>query len=659
MELQIKKIGKFKLLQKIARGGMAEIFLACSGSIESAHKFVVIKCISLMHSHSQEFNKMFQNEGKIAINLNHSNIGSIYEFGREKEQYFICMEYISGRNIRQLVKKLKSQKKQLSVECSAHIIKYVCYGLDYAHNCTDNQTGQPLNIIHRDVSPQNIMVSFSGDIKVIDFGIAKIDDSEVTKAGVLKGKFEYMSPEQARGKGIDKQTDVFSLGNVFWELLAGRKLFTGANEIQLLKKIRDCQIPDLKKINPQIPDKLVSIVNKALSANKHLRYKTVADMGNEISIFLNKHYPNFTNSHFSSFIKEVYIEEIMEERQQLKAYSQALKKSFSSKSPRINVNNTMPETFSSKFKGYTKEFEEKTQMNESTGVYSDFENTVSVVDKDFEEQDSRYTETETKSNMSEQKTELTKTKFEDPLDSKTNSVLRTEGYTLTSESSNRNIITTVEKATNSKSKLNYSPWHPPENNSSHAQQRIMAQKRKRKNKAFRRMFISVFVLSALSASYFFSPEVKNQVLNLAQKFKEVIEKDTNITQVSDLDGPAENQHDKELAHKTQRVPTAVSSRKQVPESTPPPLESEVLITKEVLLTTRPSGAQLYINGVKLNSTTPTSISIYSHQETKILIRKSGYKDKKVTLSPEKVKHKVQYSLIKKPGAKTNEVIIIR
>ena len=656
MDSQIKKFGKFKLLQKIARGGMAEIFLACTGSIESAHKFVVIKRISLMHSHSKEFNKMFQNEGKIAINLNHSNIGSIYEFGIEEDQYFICMEYISGRNIRQMVKKLKSQKKTLNVEFGTHIIKYACNGLDYAHNCTDNQTGQPLNIIHRDVSPQNIMVSFGGDIKVIDFGIAKIDDSEATKAGVLKGKFEYMSPEQARGKDIDKQTDIFSLGNVLWELLAGRKLFTGSNELQLLKKIRDCQIPDLRKINPQVPDKLAEIVNKALNANKHLRYKTVADMGNDISIFLNKHFPNFTHADFSSFIKEIYTEEIMEERQNLKAHSQALKKLTR---PRSKGTGTLPETYSSKFKGYNKEFEEKSQTDdEYTGAYTDFNDNDSAVDKDFEDKYSKWTETATRPTMTGQRTELTKTKFDDPLDSKTKPSPLEESYTLSSSAINRNTIITNTGKNSEKSGEPYSPWYSPNKDKALIDRQRVLRRRKKKRGILQKALIISVLGGTLSSAYFFSPEVKSHVLNLTQQFKVMIDKRAKTQPINKLE-TVEEEEKEEVSSQKREITALPHPQKHSGTLASPSLAEESLATREVFLITKPSGARVSVNGESTDGITPTAISIHSYKKNQILIQKPGYHDMKITLSPKDIKNKMRYSLNKKVGARKSEPIIIR
>jgi len=326
MQLKITKFGKYQLIKKIARGGMAEIFLGCTGSIKHAHKFITVKRMLSVQRHDVEFKNMFLNEGKIAVNLNHSNIASIYEFGIEQGQYFICMEYIPGRNIRQMLNKLGKKRSKLEIKHIAHIIKYACLGLDYTHNYTDKLTGKVMNIIHRDISPQNIMISFDGEIKLIDFGIAKIDDSEATKVGVLKGKLEYMSPEQVQGKTMDRQTDIFSMGSILWELLAGQKLFTASTDMKIIKKIKACRIPDLKKIDSSIPTEMVHITNKALHPDKNMRYKTIADMANDLASFLNRKHPHFHQTHFSDFIKDIYSEEIVQERKSLIHYADFINK---------------------------------------------------------------------------------------------------------------------------------------------------------------------------------------------------------------------------------------------------------------------------------------------------------------------------------------------
>ena len=217
----IEQFGKYLLLEKIAAGGMAEVYLAKSVGATGLNKFFAIKRILPQFSSNEEFVAMFKEEANVAINLNHGNVVSIFDFGIEKSQFYLVMDFVEGRNLRQIINELKKNNKSFSIDQALFMIKETAAGLDHAHRCTDTKTGRPLNITHRDMSPQNIMVSFEGEVKVIDFGIAKAEtEQEETKAGTLKGKFGYMSPEQAEGLPIDPRTDVFALGIVLWELLA-------------------------------------------------------------------------------------------------------------------------------------------------------------------------------------------------------------------------------------------------------------------------------------------------------------------------------------------------------------------------------------------------------------------------------------------------------
>ena len=324
--MQFTKFGKYTIIKKLASGGMADILLASDLSPTGFGRFVVIKRALSKFSENEEFKDMFKNEGKVACNLKHRNITPIYEFGIEKNQFFLSMEYISGRNLREFVKRLQAYKQPMGIPNIVHTVKEVASGLNYAHNAIDSNTGQPLNLIHRDVSPQNIMLSFDGEIKLIDFGIAKIADTNLTRAGHLKGKFSYMSPEQAHGEVLDERTDIFCLGIILWELLANKRLFASSNEMSTLKKVKNCDIPNIQKLNPQVPTELSDIVKKALSKNKNSRYKTAAKLEQDLNLFLNKNYPEYSHYNFVSLIKQVYRKKIMEEREHLKAYSSKFKK---------------------------------------------------------------------------------------------------------------------------------------------------------------------------------------------------------------------------------------------------------------------------------------------------------------------------------------------
>jgi serine/threonine protein kinase len=314
--------GKYILLEKLATGGMAEVWLARATQAGGIAKFVAVKKILPQYSDNPEFMQMFKDEAGIAMSLSHSNIVSIYGYDQHKEQLYLVMDYVEGRNLRQILNKMKTATAKFAVSQIVYIIKEVAAGLDHAHRCLNSATGKPLNITHRDMSPQNVMVSFEGEVKIVDFGIAKAESQvENTKTGTLKGKFGYMSPEQAEGLPTDLRTDIFSLGIVLWELLANDRLFIANNEINTLRKIRECQVPSLSKINPNIHPELERITNKALTRDRNLRYQTSAAMHRDLSRFLNKHDPEFTPHDFAVFIKTLYTDEILDTRKKLVEYS--------------------------------------------------------------------------------------------------------------------------------------------------------------------------------------------------------------------------------------------------------------------------------------------------------------------------------------------------
>lgn len=317
-----ERFGKYVLLEKLASGGMAEVYLAKNSGANGVSKFVAIKRILPQYSDNEEFIEMFKEEAKIAVNLNHSNVVHIHEFGIERNQFYLVMEYVEGRNLRQILNELKKKANHFQMDQIIYIVKEVAAGLDHAHRCLDGTTGKPLNITHRDMSPQNVMVSFEGEIKIIDFGIAKAETQmEATKAGTLKGKFGYMSPEQADGQNIDLRTDVFSLGIVLWELLAKDRLFSGSSEAAILRKIRESNIPSLRKIDPSIHPELDKIVSKALAKDKNLRYQTAAALHRDLNRFLNTHYPEFSPQDFSVFIKHAFADAYSEQKGKLVEFS--------------------------------------------------------------------------------------------------------------------------------------------------------------------------------------------------------------------------------------------------------------------------------------------------------------------------------------------------
>lgn len=320
----LEAFGKYLLLEKIAAGGMAEVFLAKSVGAGGIVKFLAMKRILPQFSENQEFIDMFKEEAKLVMNLNHGNIVSIFDFGIEKNQFYLIMEYVEGQNLRQTLNHLKRTNRALTIDQIVYIIKEVAAGLDHAHRCVDSATGKTLNITHRDISPQNIMLSFEGEVKVVDFGIAKTESQiEHTRAGTIKGKFGYMSPEQAEGLPVDSRTDIFSLGIVLWELLANERLFTAQSEQATLRKIKECQIPSIRKLNPSVHTELEKIVLKALERIKTSRYQSMEDFTKDLSKFLNTQYPEFSKQEFSKYMKAAYSDMYLENRKKLAEYAKS------------------------------------------------------------------------------------------------------------------------------------------------------------------------------------------------------------------------------------------------------------------------------------------------------------------------------------------------
>ena len=227
--MSLETYGRYQLLKKLATGGMAQIYLARQLGPEGFEKLLVVKRILPHLAENEEFITMFLDEARIAARLNHPNVVQIFDLGAQDDSFFIAMEFIHGEDVRRVWKHADKVGKPIPLPLICRIIIEACAGLDYAHKKLD-ASGRPLNIVHRDISPQNILVAFEGGVKIVDFGIAKAaDQATVTKSGVLKGKYSYMSPEQAAGQPIDCRTDIFALGVVLYELLTGTRLFKRAH----------------------------------------------------------------------------------------------------------------------------------------------------------------------------------------------------------------------------------------------------------------------------------------------------------------------------------------------------------------------------------------------------------------------------------------------
>lgn len=308
---QPQAFGKYFLVDKLAMGGMAEIFLARSQSKGDSGAYLVIKRILPHFSGNAQFIDMFIDEAKISSLLSHTNIVPLYDLGRVGDSYFLAMEYVPGQDLKGLVKRCADRGVRLSYEHAAYVMREVCLGLDYAHTKHDGG-GRPLAIVHRDISPQNVLVGYDGLVKITDFGIAKASSKlDSTQVGTLKGKFGYMAPEQVvAGMDLDHRSDVFAAGVILWELITGQRLFAGTNEIEILERVRAARIEAPSSLDPDIPRELERIIFKALMKDRDKRFQWAKDMAGELTKFLAQVSPRFSAADMSAVMRELFAPEI-------------------------------------------------------------------------------------------------------------------------------------------------------------------------------------------------------------------------------------------------------------------------------------------------------------------------------------------------------------
>lgn len=307
-DIEAKQFGKYRLLQKIAVGGMAELYLAKVTGDHGFEKRVAIKKILPHLSDEGNLVKAFIAEAKLAALLQHENIVQIYDFGSIDGEYFIAMEYLFGKDLRKLIRKVNRIDRPLDLENTLYIISRICAGLDYSHKLRDLQ-GKPLNIIHRDINPQNIFITYEGQVKIIDFGIAKAaSHNSTTHEGLIKGKVAYMSPEQARGKIIDHRSDIFSTGIILYELLAGRPMFEG-EILHIYNQVREARYEPLNKLLPDLSEKLHAVVERALAKEPDDRYQTCGEMLADLEECIFELSVRTNSRSFANFIKDFFKDE--------------------------------------------------------------------------------------------------------------------------------------------------------------------------------------------------------------------------------------------------------------------------------------------------------------------------------------------------------------
>ncbi|HSS00210.1 MAG TPA: serine/threonine-protein kinase, partial [Kofleriaceae bacterium] len=305
--------GKYFLLERINAGGMAEVFRSKAFGVEGFERLVAVKRILPTIAEDKEFIRMFIEEAKLAVQLNHANIAQIFDLGVVDGSYYIALEHVHGRDLRAIFERCRDLAEAMPIAQACFVAMKVCEGLDYAHNKRD-QAGRELQLVHRDVSPQNILISFEGEVKLIDFGVAKAAGaSPRTQAEILKGKLGYMSPEQARGGHVDRRSDVFSCGIVLYELLTGERLFAGESDYATLDKVKNVEILPPSTYNRKIPDELERIVLKALHKDVEDRYQNAIDLHDELQAFVYTAGEFYSRKELAGWMKKTFGKEIEEE----------------------------------------------------------------------------------------------------------------------------------------------------------------------------------------------------------------------------------------------------------------------------------------------------------------------------------------------------------
>jgi tRNA A-37 threonylcarbamoyl transferase component Bud32 len=294
--------GEYLLLDSVAMGGMAEVFRAKRKGVEGFEKIVAVKRILPHLSRNKGFVEMFIDEAKMVAGLSHPNIAQIFELGKIEDTYFIAMEYVDGNDLRTILGRVRDKGIIPDVDLAALVASKVGSALEYAHRHRDAE-GRELRIVHRDVSPQNILISREGEVKLVDFGIAKAAiKASHTDSGSLRGKLMYMSPEQAWGRPIDNRSDIFSLGVVFFEMLTGRSLFVGDSEMSILERVREARVIPPSSLNPAVPIELEVVVTRALRREPEERYQDASEMLVHLDSYLRRR-PAVGSADLARFLK--------------------------------------------------------------------------------------------------------------------------------------------------------------------------------------------------------------------------------------------------------------------------------------------------------------------------------------------------------------------
>lgn len=274
---------RYRVIEKIAAGGMAEVFRAESAGLEGFKKTVAIKRVLPHLSQKKQFIGMFLDEARLSATLSHSNVVQVFDIGVGDETYFIVMEYVDGANLKAVIEHRKLIKRPMAIEAACLVAIRTCEGLAYAHEAQD-ALGQPLGIVHRDVSPPNVLITRHGEVKVVDFGLAKANSQlESSEPGIIKGKFSYLSPEAALGEEVDHRTDVFATGILLWEMITGQRLFMGDTDLGTVRLVQAARVPPLSQYVKDVPAALEQIIGHALARDPKARYPSAREFGRDLN----------------------------------------------------------------------------------------------------------------------------------------------------------------------------------------------------------------------------------------------------------------------------------------------------------------------------------------------------------------------------------------
>ena len=296
------RMGPYLLEKKVAHGGMAELFVAGYERQDGFRRTVAVKRVLPHLAANSDFVNMFIREARLAALLQHPNVVQVIDFGKIQNVYFIAMEYVRGKNLGEIMANLK---EGMTVDQAVFIASQVAMGLEYSHSKKDDKSGEALNIVHRDISPQNILISFQGEVKISDFGISKTSsEPSLTHSGVIKGKLAYLSPEQALGQPVDHQADLYALGIVFYEILSGKRLYRFTSDIEAIRAIPEREIPPIKECRQDIPDELNRIVMKCLEKDKRFRYQNAGELLQDLTALRQSLSKRYDRVNFSDFMRK-------------------------------------------------------------------------------------------------------------------------------------------------------------------------------------------------------------------------------------------------------------------------------------------------------------------------------------------------------------------